>query len=302
MILPMAFALACLAVGAGADHIMAGDLAGGFPPLAALAPETPIALAPAPGMVRVFRAPDLRLLAARFHLDAGPVAGSPVCVERPVAPLDAPRLLEAMRRSLPGARIEILDFSRLPAPSGEIDFPVSGLQPASSPVAGGRPQSALWSGAVIYAGGRRFAIWATVAAHIAVPRILAVADLRPGQPVTTAQLAAETREEFPSTAPFALRIDQVAGYWPRVPIRAGTPIRTDQLEPPKEVMRGSTVHVEVRNGPARLELDGVAEASGAVGDFIPISNPSSRRRFRARVEAAGRVSVDAARTPAGVEP
>ena len=302
MILPMAFALACSAIAPGAFHILAGDLAGGFPPLAALAPETPIALAPAPGMARVFRASDLRLLAARFHLDAGPASGPPVCVERPVAPLDAPRLLAAMRRSLPEARIEILEFSRQPAPSGDIEFPAAGLQPAPTEAPSGRPQSAFWSGAVLYAGGRRFPIWATVTALVTVPRILAVADLRPGSPVTAVQLAAQTREEFPSAAPFALRIDQVSGYWPRVVIRAGSAVRTDQLEAPKAVMRGGTVHVEVRNGAASLELDGVAEASGAVGDFVPVVNPSTHKRFRARVEAAGRVSVDAARNPAGAKP
>lgn len=302
MIFPVAFALACLAVAPGADHILAGDLAGGYPPLAALAPETPIALAPAPGMIRVFRAPDLRLLSARFHLDPGQANGPPLCVERPVAPLDTPRLLAAMRRALPEAQIDILDFSRQPAPSGSIEFAASGLQPVSSAVSGSRPQSALWTGAVVYAGTRRFAIWATVAAHVTVPRILAVVDLHPGSPVTGVQLAAQTRDEFPSPAPFAVSMDQVTGYWPRVPIRAGSPIRRDQLEAPKDVMRGSVVHVEVRNGAARLELEAVAEASGMAGEFIPIVNPSSRKRFRARVEAVGRVSVDAAPAPAGARP
>ena len=155
---------------------------------------------------------------------------------------------------------------------------------------------------MIYAGTRRFAIWAAVTARVTVPRVLAVADLLPGQPVAAAQLSAQSRQEFPSAAPFALRIEQVAGYWPRVAIRAGSAIRTDQLEPPREVMRGSRVHVEVRNGAARLELDAVAEASGAAGDFVPVMNPSSHRRFRARVEAAGRVSVDAGRGATGAEP
>jgi len=302
MIFPMAFALACLAVAPGADHVLAGDLAGGFPPLAALAPDTPIALAPAPGMVRVFRASDWRLLAARFHLDAAPAAAAPVCVERPVAPLDAPRLLAAMRRSLPAARIEILDFSRQPAPLGEIEFPPSGLHPASAPAPGGQPRTALWSGAVLYAGTRRFPIWAAATVRVAVTRILAVADIPPGRPIEAAQVAVRTDEEFPSPAPFAQRIDQVAGYWPRVAIRAGSSIRTDQLEPPKEVMRGGTVHVEVRNGAARLELDAIAEASGSAGEFVPILNPASHKRFRARVEGPGRVSLDAAAVPAGVQP
>jgi flagella basal body P-ring formation protein FlgA len=302
MILPTAFALACLAVEPGSDRILARDLASAIPQLAAVAPAAEIALAPAPGVARVFRASDLRLLAARFHLDAIPAADPPICVERPVAPLDAPRLLAAMRKSLPGARIDVLEFSRQPAPSGEIEFPAAGLHPASAGAPGSRPQPVLWNGAVLFAGTRRFAIWATVTVRVAVPRILAVADLRPGQPVAAAQLAAETREEFPTALPFALRIDQVAGRWPRLAIRAGSAIRTDQLEQAREVMRGSTVHVDVRDGAARLELDAVAEASGDAGEFIPVRNPSSGRRFRARVEASGRVSVDAAQNPTGAKP
>jgi flagella basal body P-ring formation protein FlgA len=298
MTLPIALALSCLVVAPGSDHILARDLAAAFPPLAAVAPDTEIAVAPAPGAVRVFRVPDLRLLAMRFHLD-GPDADGPICLERPVAPLDLSRLLAAMRRSLPEARIEILDYSRQPVPAGEIELPVSGLH---APPIGTPAKPALWNGAVIYAGTRRFAIWATVNVRVTAPRILAVADLRPGQPIVTAQLAAETREEFPSAAPFARSVDRVVGWWPRLIIRAGSPIRTDQLEQPKEVMRGETVHVEVRNGAARIELDAVAEASGSAGESIPLLNRSSGKRFRGRVEGKGRVSVDVAPNSGGAKP
>ncbi len=298
MILPIALALSCLVVAPGSDRILARDLAAAFPPLAAVAPDTEIAVAPAPGAVRVFRVPDLRLLAMRFHLD-GPDADGPICLERPVAPLDLSRLLAAMRRSLPEARIEILDYSRQPVPAGEIELPIDGLH---APPIGTPAKPALWNGAVIYAGTRRFAIWATVTVRVAVPRILAVADLHPGQPIVTAQLAAETREEFPFAAPFARSVDRVVGWWPRLIIRAGSPIRTDQLEQPKEVMRGEIVHVEVRNGAARIELDAVAEASGSAGESIPLLNRSSGKRFRGRVEGKGRVSVDVAQNPGGAKP
>jgi flagella basal body P-ring formation protein FlgA len=97
-------------------------------------------------------------------------------------------------------------------------------------------------------------------------------------------------------------VDRVVGWWPRLIIRAGSPIRTDQLEQPKEVMRGETVHVEVRNGAARIELDAVAEASGSAGESIPLLNRSSGKRFRGRVEGKGRVSVDVAPNSGGAKP
>src|SRR5882724_6823836 len=64
-----AFAMAaCFAVDAPKDQILAGDLARGLPEWAALPPETPVALAPAPGVQRVLRFPELRRMAARWNV------------------------------------------------------------------------------------------------------------------------------------------------------------------------------------------------------------------------------------------
>jgi flagella basal body P-ring formation protein FlgA len=61
------------------------------------------------------------------------------------------------------------------------------------------------------------------------------------------------------------------------------------LEPAKVVLRGETVRVEAVRGGARLELECVAEGSGAIGEIVQILNPVSQRRFPARVESKGRV-------------
>ena len=89
----------------------------------------------------------------------------------------------------------------------------------------------------------------------------------------------------------ATSIDQAAGRLLRRSLRAGTPIQTSWLEMPKEVNRGDKVRVEVRSGSAHLEMEGRAEASGSVGESIPVSNPASKKAFRARIEGKGRVSV-----------
>jgi flagella basal body P-ring formation protein FlgA len=284
MILPALLALTCLAVSPGSDQILLRDLAPAFPWLASAAPETPMALAPAPGVARVFRVPELRRLAARLNLPAAP--DKEICVTRPVAAPDPARLLAAMRRELPEATIEILEFSRQPVPEGEIEFPVRQLRRGAA--------GALWLGCVHYGGNRRFTIWAKVKVLIAVERVLAVGDLPSGQPIPPEQLRAQTSQEYPSSEPFARSIGEVAGKWPRVPIRAGTAIRTDLLENPREIMRGDTVRVEVRDGGAHLELEATAEGSGAYGEIISVLNPISKKRFPARVEGKGRVSVGAA--------
>jgi flagella basal body P-ring formation protein FlgA len=270
---------ACLAVGSGSDRIVAGDLVPAYPEMAALDPATPLAYAPAPGVSRVFRTPDLRLLAARFALPAIP--DREICVARPVAPLDPALLRAAMRSALPDARIEILEYSRQPAPVGEIQFAIEGLH-----------NGTLWNGAVHYAGNRRFAIWARVKIVSRVQRVLALGDLKPDRAIEPGQVMVQTREEFPAAGSFAQTLEQVAGKWPRLPIRAGVAIRTDQLGEPKEVARGQTVRVDVFGGAAHLEFDGTAESSGAVGEVISVRNPASGKHFRARVAGKARVTVD----------
>jgi flagella basal body P-ring formation protein FlgA len=282
---------ACLAVESGSDRIRAADLAPGFPEMATLAPALEIAPAPAPGVVRVFHPAELHRLAMLYGLRSA--SESDICVARPVARLEPARLLEAMRREFPAARIELLEFSKQPAPDGPIEFPKTGLRAGPITSAAG----ALWIGWVRYGGNRRFSIWARVRIAVRVERVLALTDLWPGQPITSAQVVLAARDEIPAAGPvaaaFAESLDEVTGKWPRQLIRAGEPIRRIWLDPPKAVLNGETVKVGVRNGGARLELEARAEGSGAVGEIIYVRNPNSHRRFRARVEGTGRVAVDA---------
>ena len=63
--------------------------------------------------------------------------------------------------------------------------------------------------------------------------------------------------------------------------------------PPREVERGQTVAVEVRSGAALLKLDAAAESGGKTGELVTVRNPGNGARFRARVTAKGKVTVDA---------
>ncbi|PWU01372.1 MAG: flagella basal body P-ring formation protein FlgA [Terriglobia bacterium] len=270
----------CLAVGPASDRITAGLLAPEFSGMESVAPETALALAPAPGAVRIFRLPELRKLAARFGLT---VPQNDICVQRPVAPLERERLQTVLETAMPGARIEILEFSRKPVPSGEIEFPPAALRDT--------PSGSLWNGAVRYGSTHRFSIWARVRARIGIEQVIASGDLRPGTPIAAELLRIETREESPSAAGLAHSIGEVAGKWPRVLIRAGSAIRTAQLQNPVDVTRGDTVVAEVR-GAAHLEVAAVAEKSGAVGEVIPLRNPASQKRFLGRIAAKGKVMVE----------
>lgn len=288
MIAPGLFALAaCLAVNPAADRVTAADLAPAFPGMETVDAGTPLALAPAPGVSRVFRLPELARMADRFHLAPPP---APICVERPVAPLDVEKAQAAMRAALPQAEISILEWSRWPVPAGEIVFPTSQLR--------NLPAGQWWSGYVRYGGVHRLVIWARVSVRVTAGRVVALRDLAPGQAIPRDAVEIQAREGIPGAVDFALSIEQVAGQWPRARIPAGTPVRLDQLAKPVDVARGDTVEVEVESGAAHLEFAARAEGSGAIGDRIPVGNPVSHRRFTARIEAKGRVSVDgSASTP-----
>jgi flagella basal body P-ring formation protein FlgA len=278
------FLAACLSVRAASGLITAADLVPEFPGLEAVPPETSLALAPSPGVARVLHAAELEKIGVRLHVEA---PRREICVQRPVAPPDPARMLAAMQAVLPEARIEILDFSRRPIPEGEIEFPRRNLREG--------PAACFWSGNVRYAGNSLFPVWARVAVTVKLPRVIAAADLRPGLEITTDLVRDEMREVFPSAAAFPQSAGQVVGKSARVFIRTGSVIRADQLEVSKEVGIGETVRVDVWNGGAHLKLEARAEASGALGQVIPVRNPDSQKRFLARVEGKARVSVGISR-------
>jgi flagellar basal body P-ring formation protein FlgA len=271
----------CLALHSASDQITAGDLAPAFPGLEAVPPETPLGPAPAPGIARVFRVSELKILAGSFHVDA---PGREICIQRTVAVPDPARMLAAMQKALPDARIEILESDRHPVPEGEFEFPRSGLRNG--------PTGAFWYGNVRYAGGRSFSTWARVGVWVKVQRVVALSDLQPGNIIGAEAVRVETRDEFPAAANFLQSADQVTGQLARMLIRAGTSIRAEQLEPPKQVLSGETVRVDVWSGGAHLKLDARAEGSGALGQTIPVRNLTTQKRFLARVDGKGRVSVE----------
>jgi flagella basal body P-ring formation protein FlgA len=278
-----AFALSgCLALSPAADYIRARDLAAPLPAWSAIAPETAVIPAPIPGIPRVLLTGELHRLARRWNVDAD--ASNNLCFAIPVSPPDAARVLEAMRRQLPGARIEILEISRQPAPEGQLEFPLSGLHLA--------PGGGQWNGYVSYGARGRFAVWARVKVAVEIKRVVAARDLPVGHTLEAGDLRVETQDAAPGAGPFLADIAEAAGRIPRRSIPSGAPLRPELLDAPKEVRRGDTVQVEVIQGGAHLKLEAVAQTSGAIGETIRVENPTSKRLFRARVQAKGKVVVD----------
>jgi flagella basal body P-ring formation protein FlgA len=270
------------------DRILARDLAADVPEFASLPADTVLGHAPIPGAVRMIRVPELERLANRYNLQiANP---REICLERTVAALTTDKLLTAMRLhpEMAQARIELLEHSRYPVPAGEIVFPSEGLASNAQPNA---DAPVTWKGYIRYAQDRRFAIWGRVKIRLDQQRLVAVADLRPGQPIEAGQVRFENFAGAPARKQGIETLDQVVGRLPRRIIRAGSPILPGSIEDPPEVQRGEMVHVEVRSGATRLMLIGRAEAAGRRGESISIRNLESGRTFSARIADKGKVMV-----------
>ncbi len=286
MMAVLLLAAACLP--AEGEKILARDMARGCPAFAAIEGETVLGWAPAPGVRRSFGAGELARLAARFNL---PAPAGPVCFERPLVPLERARLAEVLFRSLgvAGARIAIEDFSRHPAPRGELVFPREWLR-APAP---GASAAVLWKGYVRYAGARRFPVWARVRISAPFTRVRAAALLRAGEAIGAGQLTVEAAEGFPAAGREAETVAQVVGRRPRRTIPAGAAVPLALLEQPREVERGDVVRVEVASGAARLSLEGRAESAGRAGETVRVRNLAANRAFTARVAGKGEVRVEA---------
>ena len=271
------FALAaCAAVSPDSDRVILRDLATAFPAVR-LAGDEPVALAPLPGVERRFDLPELRRIAARFGL---PEPAREVCVGRPTLRLDPARILDAMRARLPNAAIELLDFSRWPVPEGALEFALEGLRGDH------------WTGSVRYGGGHRIAVWARVKVNGTGPFAVAAHDLRAGQRLTAADFRLESKLSVADPRPPT--IEELTGRRLRRTVRAGTAMRADWTEVAPDVARGETVQVEVRSGAATLAFEGVAQGSANTGQNVAVINPQTHKRFQARVDSPGRVSLEGA--------
>jgi flagella basal body P-ring formation protein FlgA len=269
-------------------QILGGDLARVVPAFKAVPPGVALAPSPLHGAVRTFPVSELQALASRFGVNA--TFPADVCFRFAQQPLDRARVIEVMTEALniSGVRIEIVDTSDETMPVGRIEFRREAL---GIPVRSDRVLPIVWRGDVIYAGDRRFTIWARVKITAPVTRLIAVESLRPGVPVKPGQVREEVAEVFPLSSGSRPSLSQIEGLMPLRSIAPGAEIRSDDVGQPYAVNRGDLVHVEVRSGAARLALTGRAESAGRAGDLVPVRNLDSSRVFQARVEGKDSVIV-----------
>ena len=274
----------CLPV--SSDVIVAADLAKAAPAFAAAPADTRIGYAPAPGVTRTFKMPDLEREARRLNIELG--EAREVCFQWPLSVPTEARFLEAMRKALeiPEARIEILETSRYPAPPGPLTFSRSSLQPPA-----GDATPVTWRGHVEYGENRRFQIWARVRITASLNRVVTAEPIRAGEAIRADQVRLERFEGFPFGDPSASELDQVVGQILVRPLTSGMAIPAHLVERPLDVERADLVKVRVRNGAAVILAEGEAESGGRRGDTIAVRNLASGAKFNAKITGPKQVTL-----------
>jgi flagella basal body P-ring formation protein FlgA len=272
--IPLLLALACFPV--DGPKLLAKHLAAALPAFAQIAPEVEFGYAPMPGAARVLRGEELLSMAAKQGIALVPPAGG-ICLEWPMAPLDPVRAAAAMRLALPeGARLDVLEVSRIAVPPGSLEFPADALKAGH------------WRGFVSYGQGAKFDIWARVNVIVKQTRVVTATAIKAGDRITGNQVRLEEIETSPDTS-FVSQIEQAVGLVSKRSYTEGSQLIARMLEHPAAVLKGDRVRLRAAVGAAQVSMEVHAQAAGKIGDCIPVKNLSSGRVLRARVQSAGEV-------------
>ncbi|MES1258038.1 MAG: flagellar basal body P-ring formation chaperone FlgA, partial [Acidobacteriota bacterium] len=270
----------------GGDRILGRDLALADPRFSPVPASLTVAFAPVPGTRRVFTSAELARLAKAHGIAMN--APAELCFEVPLRQVPDEEFSAAMQRSLPpGVEITLVDRSKTEVPAGDLVFPPGALDPAPAADQNVR----LWRGYVRYTDTRKFAVWARVRVTQKLVAVVAGKDLARNVPLDVEALRVEPWTGPVLREPVALRLEDVVGHILKRPLQAGAVIPLALLEEPPAVRRGEAVQVEVLCGPARLQLDAIAEREGRVGEIVELRNPSTGKLFRARLDGTKAVVV-----------
>ena len=88
-----------------------------------------------------------------------------------------------------------------------------------------------------------------------------------------------------------IELDEIVGQSPRRQLRAGVPIRRNEIRPPIVVAKGSIVTLELRTAKMTLIARVQAAENGATGQTIRVHNTRSKRIVEGIVVGPGRVVV-----------
>lgn len=86
-------------------------------------------------------------------------------------------------------------------------------------------------------------------------------------------------------------IEDVIGKRLRTTVRAGSPVRSDQLAKVPVIVNGQLVTIVLERPGLRISVAGKAKSAGGIGDLIRVQNLSSNKEMPARILDASTVEV-----------
>ena len=270
------------------SQIVAKDVAQVDPAFAAVSAEFPFSYAPVIGHQRMIPASEIASWAAKVGVKSE--ASTPACFERIAHPLTAADVEKAIREAFPRSditEVEVVEICRCDIPAGRLIFTADG---ASVPATGQADGPSLWRGQLAPSSGSPYPVWARV-------RVLArstVVRLRQNLRAREVIKREDVEQLEVTGSVLRLRPDSTENYIGKSvnrDLRAGSNLDPAVVTPLPDIVRGSTVTVEVVNGATRLQLKARAESAGRIGDTVVLTNPAGLRTFHGIVTGPGLVQV-----------
>lgn len=275
--IPLLLAFACLPV--DGLKLLARHFTAAIPEFSQLAPDAELGYAPLPGVVRTIRPDELQRMAWKLGVTLTPPLAV-LCFEWPMQPVDAARVQQAMQNALPAdAHVEILELSRVPLPEGALEFSLATLQ------------GSVWRGVVRYGGGGRFEVWARVRVAVRQTRVVTLAPFRTGELFVGGQLRLEEFEDAPVPG-LVTSLEAAIGMVSKRNLPAGSALKSQWIAAPAAIAKGDTVRLRVTVGIAHVVTAASAQASGRIGQMIPVKNATTGRILQARIEGPGEVRIN----------
>ncbi|MCC6585899.1 MAG: flagellar basal body P-ring formation protein FlgA [Bryobacterales bacterium] len=251
-----------------------------------LPPEQPFGFPPQPGASRTIQPAELMRWARRQGVTLP--AAAPVCVTVQTTTLDPAALEQAVRQALhapPEAAVVIVDYSRWPIARGTLE-----LIPNPSAFTHSENGQVI-RGVVRYGNRLTQPIWVRVKVDLDQTVVVAREVLPAGKPIGESSLRVENVRGYPLPAEFPSKITDVAGLAPRKAISPGTRVSRLNLTAPLAIEKGQTVDVDVVSGAARIKFTATAQTSARQGDRIILENPTTHRRFTAKLTGDKRAEL-----------
>lgn len=272
-------------------YVLAQDLSTKLPAFASLPPSHRLFPAPRPGVRRFLQPAELRRLVTALGIDAG--SADTLCFERESSSLRPEEVRAALLRAWeemggdPDSPIELLDFSHVPVPKGELRFENWPAQnhadcESNSPIS--------VRGRLLYGKGQSIPIWASVRVPVNKELLVFSRDLATGSVIVAEDLEETRTGCFPLPAGQIENPESAVGRKLRTSVKRGQPVRAQHLTQVRDVDRGDLVFVLIP-GLESVQVQVRALTSGRRGESVILVNPLNQKRFQARVEGRRRAVI-----------